>query len=178
MVNGQKCWFPATLLYPIGLWKIYHLPDRVNPRSWKTKHFKRISPLVESINARSKHWHLFCFSVDGDGKKCLPDRKEKQFLERQSGDYKKIYHRIGYGKGMEKQGKTTALAAQRLVTYGNENPMASDTAEGIAKWCIKMPVDEVLPALESLVDFGVWEKLLRNDRVIYRPVRFSESKKK
>jgi hypothetical protein len=78
---------------------------------------------------------------------------------------------------MEKQNKIKALAAQRLVSYGNENPMASDTAEGIAKWCVKMPVDAVLPALESLVEFGVWEKLLRDDRILYRPARFADAKK-
>lgn len=46
-----------------------------------------------------------------------------------------------------------------LAVYAKENPIASDTAEGIAQWCLKKPVKEVLPALEVLVQMGVWEKI-------------------
>ncbi len=64
-----------------------------------------------------------------------------------------------------------STAARKLISYGNKNPMASDTAEGIAKWWINMPLEEVLPALESLVEHEIWEKLKRDDSVLYRPVR-------
>ncbi len=73
-----------------------------------------------------------------------------------------------------KRGKTTVIKAkveEKLLSYGKKNPKASDTAEGIAKWWIKMPLKDVLPALESLVETGMWEKLRRDDRVLYRPVR-------
>jgi len=72
--------------------------------------------------------------------------------------------------------KTTAIkpaVTEKLVSYGNENPMASDTAEGIAKWWIKMPLEEVLPALELLVESGIWEKVRRDDNVLYRPATVS-----
>ena len=75
---------------------------------------------------------------------------------------------------MEEQNIDNSLAARKLVSYGKENPMASDTAEGIAKWWIKMPLDEVLPALETLVELGIWEKLGREDRVLYRPIQHSK----
>ena len=73
-----------------------------------------------------------------------------------------------------KRGKTTAIKAEveeKLLSYGKNNPKASDTAEGIAKWWIKMPLKDVLPALESLVETGMWKKLRRDDRVLYRPIR-------
>ena len=79
---------------------------------------------------------------------------------------------------MEEQNTGNSLVAQKLVSYGKENPMASDTAEGIAKWWIKMPLDEVLPALESLVERGIWEKLRREDRVLYRPIQHSRMEKR
>jgi hypothetical protein len=56
-----------------------------------------------------------------------------------------------------------------LAAYAKENPIASDTAEGIAQWCLKKPVKEVLPALEVLVQMGVWEKIPMEDRVLFRP---------
>ena len=71
---------------------------------------------------------------------------------------------------MENINETHNVAAKRLLSYAHENPKASDTAEGIAKWWIRMPLEEVLPALESLVKLGVWEKLMRDDRVLYRPI--------
>ena len=71
---------------------------------------------------------------------------------------------------MENIKETNDVAAERLISYGYENPRASDTAEGIAKWWIQMPLEEVLPALESLVKLGAWEKLMRDDRVLYRPM--------
>jgi hypothetical protein len=71
--------------------------------------------------------------------------------------------------GMQNTNATQSLASEKLVSYGNKNPKASDTAEGIAKWWLKMPLKDVLPALESLVELGVWEKLRRDDRVLYRP---------
>ena len=77
--------------------------------------------------------------------------------------------------------KTTGLkpgVAEKLDSYANENPRASDSAEGIAKWWLKMPLEEVLPALEVLVEKGLWEKLRRDDRVLYSPIRKSESNKK
>ena len=63
-----------------------------------------------------------------------------------------------------------SLVAQKLISYGIENPRASDTAEGIARWWIGMPLEEVLPVLESLVELGIWEKVGRDDRVLYRPI--------
>ena len=60
------------------------------------------------------------------------------------------------------------MVAEKLITYAERNPRASDTAEGIAKWWIKMPLEEVLPVLESLVEHGMWERLKRDDSVIYR----------
>lgn len=72
--------------------------------------------------------------------------------------------------GMKNTTGNRSLAANKLISYGNENPKASDTAEAIAKWWIKMPFEEVLPALETLVEFGIWEKLKRDDRVLYRPI--------
>jgi len=66
--------------------------------------------------------------------------------------------------------------AKKLILYGNENPRASDTAEGIAIWCLRMPLEEVLPALELLVERGLWEKLRRDDRVLYRPLSDGEGR--
>ena len=63
-----------------------------------------------------------------------------------------------------------SVAIEKLVSYGKDNPRASDTAEGIAKWWIQMPLEVVLPALESLVELGIWKKLKRDDRVLYCPV--------
>jgi hypothetical protein len=71
--------------------------------------------------------------------------------------------------------KTTSAvntkAIERLNSYVQRNPKASDTAEGIAKWWVQMPLEMVLPALEALVELGIWEKLRRDDHVIYRPIR-------
>jgi hypothetical protein len=71
--------------------------------------------------------------------------------------------------------KTTSAintkAIERLRTYAERNPKASDTAEGIAKWWVQMPLEVVLPALEALVELGIWEKLRRDDHVIYRPIQ-------
>jgi len=64
---------------------------------------------------------------------------------------------------------------EMLVSYSYENPMASDTAEGIAKWWVKMPLKEVLPALESLVERGIWKKIRLEDRVLYCPIQNSGS---
>ena len=66
--------------------------------------------------------------------------------------------------------KIESVAIEKLVSYGKDNPRASDTAEGIAKWWIKMPLEVVLPALESLVELGIWKKLKRDDRILYCPV--------
>ncbi len=63
---------------------------------------------------------------------------------------------------------------EKLISYTNENPRAVDTSEGIAKWWVKMPLDEVLPALESLVELGLWEKVRREDRVLYCPITSPE----
>ena len=65
------------------------------------------------------------------------------------------------------------VAAKRLISYTRKKPKASDSAEGIARWWLKMPLEEVLPALEALVKQGMWEKLKRNDHVIYRPINKS-----
>ena len=62
-----------------------------------------------------------------------------------------------------------SVAIEKLISYGKDNPKASDTAEGIAKWWIKMPLEVVLPALESLVELGIWKKLKRDDRILYCP---------
>jgi hypothetical protein len=48
-------------------------------------------------------------------------------------------------------GKTPArksVITQTRVRSGRENPGASDPAEGIAKWWSKIPLKNVLPALE------------------------------
>ncbi len=66
------------------------------------------------------------------------------------------------------------VAVKRLISYTRKKPRASDTAEGIAQWWLKMPLEEVLPALEALVKQGMWEKLKRNDRVLYRPINNSD----
>jgi hypothetical protein len=58
----------------------------------------------------------------------------------------------------------------KLLCYGIENPSASDTAEGIAKWWVKQPVEKVLPVLEALIRLGVWEKISRDDQILYRPL--------
>ncbi|MCG6893117.1 MAG: hypothetical protein LJE65_05885 [Desulfobacteraceae bacterium] len=70
---------------------------------------------------------------------------------------------------MVKRKVASAEVIRSLAEYAKENPIASDTAEGIAQWCLKRPVKEVLPALEVLVQMGVWEKLPRGDRVLFRP---------
>ena len=75
--------------------------------------------------------------------------------------------------GIEKKMAIKSVVAEKLISYTNENPRASDTSEGIAKWWVKMPLDEVLPALESLVEFGLWEKVRREDRILYRPTHHS-----
>ncbi len=64
---------------------------------------------------------------------------------------------------------------EKLIAYGNKNPNASDRAEGIARWWVKMPLEEVLPALESLVEQGTWEKLKGHDGALYRPRNGSDS---
>ena len=63
-----------------------------------------------------------------------------------------------------------SVAVKKLVSYGEKHPKASDTAEGIAKWWVNMPLGVVLPALESLVELGLWKKLKRDDQVLYCPV--------
>ena len=55
-----------------------------------------------------------------------------------------------------------------LSYFTKENPKACDTAEGIARWWLKMPLEKVLPTLEGLVELGSFEKLERRDCVIYR----------
>jgi hypothetical protein len=65
---------------------------------------------------------------------------------------------------------------EKLISYARENPRASDTAEGIARWWVKMSLKEVLLALEWLVERGTWEKVRREDAVLYRPVRNVEVK--
>lgn len=79
---------------------------------------------------------------------------------------------------MKKTAAMKAGVSEKLTSYVNKNPRASDTAKGIAKWWLKMPLEEVLPALESLVEQGVWEKLRRDDRVLYRPNSGSDSNNK
>jgi len=59
---------------------------------------------------------------------------------------------------------------EKLISYASENPQALDTAAGIARWWIKMPLETVLPALESLVALGIWEKISRDDQVLYGPI--------
>jgi hypothetical protein len=76
-------------------------------------------------------------------------------------------------------GKKMAIKSgliEMLVSYSHENPMASDTAEGIAEWWVKEPLKEVLPALESLVEHGIWKKVRLEDRVLYCPVENSGSR--
>lgn len=70
---------------------------------------------------------------------------------------------------MVKRRKAHPEVVRYLARYAKENPLASDTAEGIAQWCLKMPVKDVLPALEVLVEMGVWEKLPMKDHVLFRP---------
>jgi len=65
---------------------------------------------------------------------------------------------------------------EKLVSYAQENPMATDTAEGIAKWWVQMPLKEVLPVLESLVEGGIWQKVRLDDRVLYCPIQNSGSR--
>ncbi len=72
---------------------------------------------------------------------------------------------------MKRKSESRPETLKQLVAYAKENPMASDTAEGIAQWCVKRPLRDVLPALETLVQLGVWERLRMNDRVLYRPAR-------
>ncbi len=77
--------------------------------------------------------------------------------------------------------KTTGIksgVAKKLDSYANENPRAADTAEGIANWWLEVPLEEVLPALEVLVEQGLWEKLRRDDRVLYSPIPKSNPCKK
>jgi hypothetical protein len=64
-----------------------------------------------------------------------------------------------------------SVVTEKLISYTNENPWAFDTSQGIARWWVKMPLDEVLPVLESLAQFGIWEKVRRKDHVLYRPIR-------
>ena len=75
--------------------------------------------------------------------------------------------------GMEKKMAIKSEVAEKLISYTSENPRASDTSEGIAKWWVKMSLDEVLPVLESLVELGLWEKFRRDDHVLYRLIRNS-----
>lgn len=75
---------------------------------------------------------------------------------------------------MKKKIAINSDVAEKLASYTNKNPRASDTAEGIANWWLKMPLDVVLPALESLVELGTWEKIRREDQVLYRPVSGSD----
>lgn len=79
--------------------------------------------------------------------------------------------------GMTKAIEVNPAVAEKLISYGQKHPTAFDTAKGIAMWCIRMPLEEVLPALESLVELGKWEKLELYDRVLYRPVLNSHSGK-
>lgn len=65
-------------------------------------------------------------------------------------------------------GTTPAAASEKLVHFLKSNPQASDTAEGIARWWVHMPVAVVVQALDSLVKRGIVEKLERDDGVIYR----------
>ena len=74
------------------------------------------------------------------------------------------------GIGMKNKKAIESVVAEKLMSYTNENPRAFDTSEGIARWWVKMPLDEVLPVLESLVEIGIWEKIRREDRILYRPI--------
>ena len=65
-------------------------------------------------------------------------------------------------------GATLSAASEKLVHFLKSNPQASDTAEGIARWWINMPVAVVAQALDQLVKRGVVEKLERDDGIIYR----------
>ncbi len=58
--------------------------------------------------------------------------------------------------------------AKKLIFFTDKNPKACDTAEGIATWWLKMPLEKVLPTLEALVELGNFEKLERRDCVVYR----------
>lgn len=82
----------------------------------------------------------------------------------------------GKGMAMVKGMHDNPEVAEKLISYARENPRASDTAEGIAKWWVKMSLEEVLPALEWLVERGTWEQVRREDGVLYRPVRNVEAK--
>ena len=63
--------------------------------------------------------------------------------------------------------KKISMIERRLLLYIDENPLASDTADGIARWWVRMPVGEVMPCLESLVKRGVLEKSERADSIHY-----------
>ncbi len=73
-------------------------------------------------------------------------------------------------------GTTPAAASEKLVHFLKSNPEASDTAEGIARWWVNMPVAVVVQALDYLVKRGIVEKLERDDGVIYRGNMPAESK--
>ena len=58
--------------------------------------------------------------------------------------------------------------AKILCYFAEKNPKACDTAEGIAAWWLKMPVEEILPTLEGLVVLGSFKKVELKDCVMYR----------
>ncbi len=74
---------------------------------------------------------------------------------------------------MEKFFGNEYVICVKLLSYGIENPNASDTAEGIAQWWVKKPLKEVLPVLEALVRVGLWEKIWRDDQVLFSPLQSS-----
>jgi len=79
---------------------------------------------------------------------------------------------------MEKFVGNDYVICVKLLSYGIENPHASDTAEGIAKWWVKKPVEEVLSVLEALVRVGLWEKIERDDQILYSPLQNRRGKMK
>jgi len=57
---------------------------------------------------------------------------------------------------------------QNLLSYLQKYPHAADSAQGIADWWVKKPLNKVLPVLEFLVGRNVMEQLEIEDAVIYR----------
>jgi hypothetical protein len=78
---------------------------------------------------------------------------------------------------MEKFVGNEYVICVKLLSYVIENPNASDTAEGIAQWWVRKPVDQVLPVLEALVRVGLWEEIRRKDQVLYGPLQSSQGMK-
>ena len=65
-------------------------------------------------------------------------------------------------------GAALTSASEKVEHFLKSNPQASDTAEGIARWWVHMPVSIVAQALDHLVNQGIVEKIERDDGIIYR----------